>query len=69
MELSAESKTTIRDIADSAAAIRGLTDSLVEAREREDVLAVLLALTVQGSALRDLTSGLYVGLADLGEEG
>ena len=67
MELSAESKTTIGDIADAAATIRGLTASLVEAREREDTLGVLLALTVQGSTLRDLASGLYVVLADLGE--
>ena len=68
MELSAESKQSIRDIADTAAAVRGLTDSLVEATEREDTLAVLLALTVQGSSLRDLASGLYVVLAAAGEE-
>jgi hypothetical protein len=68
MELSEESKTTIRDIADATAAVRGLTESLVEATEREDTLGVLLALTVQGSALRDLASGLYVVLANLGEE-
>jgi hypothetical protein len=67
MELSEDSKTTIRDIADEAATIRGLTASLVEAREREDTLGVLLALTVAGSTLRDLASGLYVVLASLGE--
>jgi len=67
MELSEESKTTIRDIADAAVTITGLTASLVEAREREDTLAVLLALTVQGATLRDMASGLYVVLGDAGE--
>ena len=67
MDMNEESKQVIADIADAVATIRGLTASLVEAREREDVFAVLLALTVQGSTLRDMASGLYVVLADAGE--
>jgi hypothetical protein len=61
------SATAIREIADTAATVEGLTVSLVEATARKDALAVLLALTAAGSALRDLASGLYVGLAGVGE--
>ena len=67
--MSERSRQAIRDIADAAGTVRGLTASLVRAREREDVLAVLLALTVAGGVLRDQASGLYVVLSDAGEEG
>jgi hypothetical protein len=69
VELSEESTSAIRDIANTVETVKGLAASLVEAVEREDTLGVLLALTVAGSSLRDLASGLYVVLADAGEVG
>jgi hypothetical protein len=69
VDLSIENRQSVRDIADTAQAIKGLADSLTEAQDGEDMLAALLALTVQGSMVRDLAVGLYVGLMEAGEEG
>lgn len=69
MELDVNARQMLSDIADAAASVKGLADQLGEAGESADVLAVLLALSVQGSTVRELAAALYIALTDTGEEG